>query len=212
MAHRAALVVTVIVISGVAGAARAVDRTPALTIRLEDRTHLVDRTLADAENVARGVYRRAGVSIEWVREPAVSDAALTIVIVAAAAQSGIHVSEDSMAVTPNLDGTRARIAYVFLDRVRDFSDSARVDLWMVLGCVMAHELGHLLLPINAHSADGVMRGHWGLGFIRHAGAGVLNFSGEQARLLRARLATRERTSSPESRVPNPDSPGTPSVS
>jgi hypothetical protein len=68
---------------------------------------------------------------------------------------------------------------------------------------MAHELGHLLLPINAHSADGVMRGHWDLRFIPHAGAGVLNFSAEQARLLRARLATRERTGNPESRVPNP---------
>src|SRR5215469_6736856 len=35
-----------------------------------------------------------------------------------------------------------------------------IDLPTILGCVMAHEIGRLLLGSN-HSATGIMKAHWG---------------------------------------------------
>ena len=167
------------------------DTNPSLTVRVEDRANVPGHTLKDAEAVAAGIYRRAGVALRWTDSSGESAAsALAIVIVATTTPMEHQPAEDSMGVTPN-DGVRGRVAYVFYNRVAAFGESGRVETWVVLGCVMAHELGHLLLPLNAHSADGVMRAHWDPKFVPRAGAGVLNFSAEQARLIRARLAYRE---------------------
>jgi hypothetical protein len=85
---------------------------------------------------------------------------------------------------------RATAAYVFFDRVREFADRGHLDAWIVLGCAIAHELGHLLLPVNAHAADGIMRARWDSHLIGRAG-GFLSFAPDQARLLRMRVASRE---------------------
>ena len=59
---------------------------------------------------------------------------------------------------------------------------------MMLGCALAHELGHLLLPVNAHTRDGIMRANWDANSV--ARSGVPGFAPEQARLLRLRVAGR----------------------
>jgi hypothetical protein len=176
---------------GVAAGARA-DTSRSVSVAVEDRAGVSDRKLDQAKGAAAAIYHRAGVSIVWTTHA--SDAAVPdvmLVILPTASASEVHASDDSMGLTPNGDGVRGRVAYVFYDRVMTFSEAGRVDLPAVLGAVLAHELGHLLLPVNAHSRDGVMRADWDLAFVPRLGVGVLNFSAEQARLLRARLATRE---------------------
>jgi hypothetical protein len=39
---------------------------------------------------------------------------------------------------------------------------------IILGCDIAHEIGHLLLGSESHSASGIMQGHWERGQIRQA--------------------------------------------
>jgi hypothetical protein len=41
-------------------------------------------------------------------------------------------------------------------RVKEFADQSRVVLDRILACVVAHELGHVLLGPNSHSAAGIM--------------------------------------------------------
>jgi hypothetical protein len=48
---------------------------------------------------------------------------------------------------------------VFYDRVQQISRQT-VNEGMVLGHAIAHELGHLLLGVDAHSPEGLMRAHW----------------------------------------------------
>jgi hypothetical protein len=87
------------------------------------------------------------------------------------------------------------LASVYYDHLPSLplGDTSRSDLAVVLGCVMAHEIGHLLLGSYGHSVGGIMRGSWTYEQIRLALMGCLNFSAEESRLMReGLLARRER--------------------
>jgi hypothetical protein len=168
------------------------DENPILIVRVRDQAQLPDRTLREALMIAGGVYRRAGVTVEWRLQPgdAVDEGGLAIAIVGAVAEPRFRASDDSMGVARGEDGARAIVAYVFYDRVREFGQRSRVDAWIVLGCAIAHELGHLLLPVNSHAPDGIMRANWDPKMLSRAG-GFLSFAPDQGRLLRLRVASRE---------------------
>jgi hypothetical protein len=61
----------------------------------------------------------------------------------------------------------------------------RVSKAQILGHVMAHEVGHLLLNQQVHSAHGIMRGDWNIADFRDMTGGMLLFTPEQAESLRA---------------------------
>jgi hypothetical protein len=48
-------------------------------------------------------------------------------------------------------------AYIFSDRIARLARSAREPFETVLGRVLAHEVGHLVLPAQGHSDNGIMR-------------------------------------------------------
>lgn len=54
----------------------------------------------------------------------------------------------------------------------------------ILGAAIAHEVGHLILGANAHSPSGVMFAHWGRAQFERIGISGLNFTADQARMLR----------------------------
>jgi hypothetical protein len=168
------------------------DETPTLGVRVRNDAQLPDRTLEEALMIAGGVYRRAGVLVDWVRDSAddAPAASLTIAIVPSGADVPFAVGNDAMGTARGAEGARATVAYVFYDRVRDFGERGHVDAWVMLGCAIAHELGHLLLPVNSHAPDGIMRANWDPKMIARAG-GFLSFAPDQGRLLRLRVASRE---------------------
>ena len=51
-------------------------------------------------------------------------------------------------------GVGGRVAYVIYDRVRNFASDTEVDDMRMMGIVMAHEIGHLLLTHQSHSDSG----------------------------------------------------------
>jgi hypothetical protein len=62
----------------------------------------------------------------------------------------------------------------------------------LLGCVIAHEVGHLLLGTDSHSHEGIMQGHWEDPQLREAGKGNLQFTPSQAGLMREHLAGEQK--------------------
>jgi len=52
--------------------------------------------------------------------------------------------------------------YITVDysRVKEVANRAGVHVDRMLGCVAAHELGHVLLGSNSHSSSGIMVGSW----------------------------------------------------
>ena len=168
----------------------------ALAVRIDNQAAISEATMVKALGVGAGIYRRADIRIRLIA-PTDPDATLTIVIARSKSAGSIRPANDSMGVAPSAnDGTRGNVAYVFADRVERFAEQGGHDGALVLGCAIAHELGHLLLPVNAHTRDGIMRARWDSSFLPRTGAAP-GFPTEQARLLRLRV---------ESRIGNPPIP------
>lgn len=55
---------------------------------------------------------------------------------------------------------RGTLATVYIDRVTRMAQQGRHDQWAMMGGVMAHEIGHLLLGTNSHTPTGLMREIW----------------------------------------------------
>jgi hypothetical protein len=71
---------------------------------------------------------------------------------------------------------------IYYERITDRAhrDHADSDLPIFLGCVIAHELGHLLLRSPDHSAKGIMQPVWGTAQVHQALTGNLLFTADQA--------------------------------
>jgi hypothetical protein len=69
-------------------------------------------------------------------------------------------------------------------------DQAEFEAPIVLGCAIAHEIGHLLLGPNRHSVSGIMRARWDRRDIREELQGAMLFTPQQARLMQAEMQRR----------------------
>jgi hypothetical protein len=102
-----------------------------------------------------------------------------------------HALGHSMIDTATGTGT---LATVFVDRIEVMARQARTDRPAMVGRVMAHEIGHLLLGTNAHSKTGLMREIWTLAELTRNRAQDWLFSNAQSdRLREARLLGRRAT-------------------
>ena len=84
------------------------------------------------------------------------------------------------------------IATVFADCVASTSDRAGANARGVLGRVIAHEIGHLLIGTNHHSTRGLMRAVWTDLELRRSIGLEWRFSASEARYMRAGIARRSQ--------------------
>lgn len=156
--------------------------------------------LNQAKVEASRIFRSAGIEIDWVdcpgigaeddacrRVPGSNDFVLHIVAVGRTSSDLVFglsfLGEDGA-------GTYSDIFY---DRVRQAHRESGIDVAKLMGTVAAHELGHLLLGLHAHSYAGIMAAVWREEALRNLGMGGLRFSGDQAARMRARIRGGERT-------------------
>jgi hypothetical protein len=76
---------------------------------------------------------------------------------------------------------------VFWKRAQELGTTSSQGVDRILGSVMAHELGHLLLGLNSHSVSGLMRARWENDELRCLDMGTLVFLPEQGKRMRARI-------------------------
>lgn len=81
---------------------------------------------------------------------------------------------------------------VFYDRVLHLHEVARIDTARLLGYVLAHELGHLLLGSNAHASVGIMRAQWAGNDLSALSRGTFLFSSAQAGQMRGGIEAADR--------------------
>jgi hypothetical protein len=194
-------------------AAASSERSLAITIHVHNYAGVAPETLRESEEVTTEIFRAAGAETQWVvivpttRDnpvnsadyPAFTSADFQLSILPSKMSDRFGIPNNVIGLAP---GTDAQIVYVFASKVETLfwrllraQCSGRMDRPVsraqILGHVIAHELGHLLLNMNGHSAHGIMRGD--LDFTdRHDS---LLFTPQQAEVLRADV--RRRSGQPE---------------
>jgi hypothetical protein len=189
---------SLILVLGLVGLARpaAADPRPSLRIVLQvpDDDSIRPNVVSRAKAEMSRIYRDAGIDIVWTREA--PDPQLTLTILSRELTDQLTVVTTALGGAVGTREYRGRRAYVFYNRVervaRTYLNTSRrrgtndTDNVIVLAHAMAHEIGHLLLPYG-HSATGLMRADWDAKDMRLAVHGRLNFTSEQAELIRTRL-------------------------
>jgi hypothetical protein len=156
--------------------------------------------LNQAKVEASRIFRAAGIEIDWVdcprealeddacrRVPGSNDFVLHIVA------KGRTSSDLVFGLSFLGEDGAGKYSDIFYDRVEQAHRELGADVPKLVGTVAAHELGHLLLGLHAHSYAGIMAAVWREEALRNLGMGSLHFSGDQAARMRARIRGGERT-------------------
>jgi hypothetical protein len=207
-----------VLISGLAGpdrsAAAASETSPAITIRTRNYAGVAPNILTDAEEVATGIFRSAGIETRWADvvltaeksleksavRPARTPVDFQVSIFPRVMSDRLNIPDNVMGLAPG-SGPDRTIIYIFdrnvearFWRLLSACGSGRIGRQVskaqILGHAIAHEVGHLLLNQQGHSAYGIMRGVWSFADFLEMTRGMLLFTPQQRELLRADVRRR----------------------
>jgi hypothetical protein len=150
-----------------------------------------------AEDQAEGVFRRAGIEVTWLncKVPAVTEEASRACREAVFPQH-LHLrfvrrsrglKGEMMGISFQADDGSGCYADLFYEPMEELHKRDGTDVARLLGHVAAHEIGHLLLGSNSHSAAGIMHAHWTAEELASAKNGRLVFSEKESLRMKARL-------------------------
>lgn len=167
-----------------------------ITVVVSDYADVSPAILDRAQVEAGRTYRRMGVRTTWLASarsstgpPPDSEFTIKLIIQPELARAKSHGSRSVMAVAPLTQSAREGSIYVFYDRVTDVAAINQADTALLMGIVIAHEMGHLLLHHADHAAEGLMRGVWDRDAIRQGAMGLLWFSPSELSEIRKTLST-----------------------
>jgi hypothetical protein len=176
----------------------------AVRIRIHDYANIQEAGLARAQEVVRGMYGEIGVRTDWldslrlsqdavegVSAPACAPSDLEIIILTSEMATRGVIPDTIIGYAAVEQGIGGRVAYVIYDRIRSFASDTSIDDMRMMGIVMAHEIGHLLMVNQSHSDTGLMRARWQQSEFRRDRLIDLQFSEPQAVEIRKMLG-RER--------------------
>jgi len=196
----------------VSAASDCLDPSPAVTVRIYDYVHLQGESLSQAQEIVTRVYRNVGVGIEWFgtfqldvnrsrsprRDVAQAPIAqLTINLLTPAMAARGQVAGDVLgfvAVPP--EGGMGRIGYVVYDRVRQVAASGGTSEGEILGVILSHDIGRLILGVGSQSHSGVMKAHWNLRDLQRVDPLSLEFTPSEVARLRGTLESGAASSFP----------------
>ncbi len=183
--------------------ARVEDPSPTIRVRVNNYAQASPSIIAKAEREAGRILGEAGLRIVWLdcpmehfggirvrQNPCLEPLEATDVVLRVLSEPTQDKFQDKVfgfAVVPIL----ASVYYDYALRTAK-KDNAEFEVPIILGCVIAHEVGHLLLGLNSHSGSGVMQPQWERKQVRQAMTGVLLFTHEQSKLIQAEAQTRMR--------------------
>jgi hypothetical protein len=170
----------------------AAETSPVLTVQVSNQAEVDSATLIQAEKTATGIFKKTGIEIRWI-EPAAGGSFplshLQLKILPNSVHLGLpdNFPDNAIGVTPG-SGPDRQSAYVLYNRVEALAmkhvADTHADAAQILGHAIAHEIGHLLLNVQTHSAAGIMRGDWNLWDLQNASYGYLLFTPQQAKAIR----------------------------
>lgn len=149
-----------------------------LDLHMRSEVRLPAYVLKKSQDEVARIFADAGLAVRWTEtSPRVTVKIVAQVLGYDRKASGVMGVAQR---TPN-----GYVAQIFFRQVQEFAYTYEVDLGTMLGHVIAHEIGHLLMPANAHSPTGVMQPYWDRALVRDASRGTLTFTEAQAARIRA---------------------------
>jgi hypothetical protein len=185
---KAAVVVAATLVASVIGPGRALGASPDMPTVVLHVNHLVDvpaDQLAEAQKIATRTYANIGVRLVWTggfARATAPDGALHLDVILLGAAAADRKNANRMAF--GQAGRVIRRAYIYYSRIADHARETSTHLAMILAFVLAHEVGHMLLPEYSHAPSGLMRARWE-GRLMF----VPDFAADQAATIRALLTT-----------------------
>lgn len=177
------------------------DASPTITVQIYNYSLASPTMLVGAEREAGRILRMAGLRAVWLecpvgrftsgpqghceKAPEATDLKLRVLGAPPPLTNKFQDTVFGFAVHPVL----ASVYYEYAAR-RAKSDDADFEAPIILGCAIAHELGHLLLGTNSHSDAGIMRPRWESNQFRQLMMGNLLFTTEQSKLMQEQARTR----------------------
>jgi len=179
-----------------------------VTISMHNDAGVSAATLRGAELEASRVFRQSGIEVRWLNCPlppqgpenpqssesprnpdecAASDFPRHLQL--RIAKRSLNLNKFAMGISYlSADGVGC-YADLFYQRVAEMHETSQVNMSSILGHGIAHEIGHLLLGTNSHSAIGIMRVRWERAELTSVSKGTLFFSAFQSRQMRTKLAS-----------------------
>ena len=188
------------------------------TVRVYNYARVPRKTLERAKAEAAAVFRNIRVGTAWLdcdpsvegfpRNPACKPNPLPTQVVlrllprSMAEPLGLDPKNFGLALPAKRRGFGS-VTNVFYHRVKELCKRLHLDRDLILGHIMAHEMGHLFLGIGSHSDRGIMHIPWRTKQLDRAAKGNLHFTPAQSKQIRAQVLERlqaeqdDRRSQPE---------------
>lgn len=142
---------------------------PHLVLRIYDTSGTDQKEMNLARSTVHTVFNRAGIDVAWLDcthpspgvNPGCDHAVGTTETIIRIIAGGSRQTGRTLGYSFG-DGHRnsACLATVLADRVDDVARRAQAEMGTLLGYVIVHEVGHILLGSDLHSPIGLMRADW----------------------------------------------------
>jgi len=175
-----------------------------LVVSVYDSVDIPRPSLDQAEHEAARIFKPAGVKVLWINCPTSATNYPPVMtpqdcgLVDWPNRLALRVVPHSLRFPNEVFGVAflsdegvGCYSDVFYDLATGLHAESKVGVANILGNVMAHELGHLLLGSNSHALSGIMKARWENEELERIAKGGLFFTIEQAELIRERLVASE---------------------
>jgi hypothetical protein len=149
-----------------------------IDLQMKNDARVPARVLEQSQDEVTRIFADAGLPVRWTE----TGPRFTVQIVSQVLGYATALSPVMGVAIRKASGSHAQ---VFFKQVQDFARTYQIDLGTILAYVIAHEIGHLLLPGNAHSPTGVMQAGWDKALVHDVARGSLTFTEPQAARIRA---------------------------
>jgi len=183
------------------------DADKQIRIRVHNYAQVDSRDLVSAEGIADGILHEAGVEAVWIECSAgdlpAKDAAcdtpygpteLVLNLLPKSMSARFQLGADRFGVAlESEDGGYGFVAWIFSDLVKEAAAKEQLTRQVLLGTVISHELGHLLLSTNSHSPFGLMRAKWSHSELLAVEQRTMYFSSSESRRIQQGLRGRRQS-------------------
>jgi hypothetical protein len=183
----------------------AAEPIPKITVLIYNYAAIPPGLLAQTEAEAARIYQHCRIEFRWLDCPLRSEEVdrfpackipsgptwLALRILLSPMAKYAQAPEESLGFALHSDeGSFAITANVFAHDVEQLAHTYGIPEGVILGHVMAHELGHLLLGPESHSDNGIMQATWHLKELKIIAQGLMMFTPAEAERLRTNIPNR----------------------